>query len=110
MKELFSETWIYAVWIGKVEFLDLYPLNFTEFLIATGKEQFIELLQKGDFAMVTNFKTKYIDTLKHSDGFHVYAGAALQNIALFRIELPFFRRSLFTLKPTKPLSLALHQL
>ncbi len=51
--------------VGKVEFLDLYPLNFTEFLMATGKEQFAELLKKGDFAMVTNFKTKYIDALKH---------------------------------------------
>lgn len=51
--------------VGKVEFLDLYPLNFTEFLIATGKEQFAELLEKGDFAMVTNFKSKYIDALKH---------------------------------------------
>jgi len=51
--------------VGKVEFMDLYPLNFTEFLIATGKEQFTELLEKGDFAMVTNFKTKYIDALKH---------------------------------------------
>ena len=51
--------------VGKVEFLDLYPLNFTEFLIATGKEQFMELLQKGDFAMITSFKTKYIDALKH---------------------------------------------
>lgn len=51
--------------VGKVEFLDLYPLNFTEFLIATGKEPFVELLQKGDFAMATSFKTKYIDALKH---------------------------------------------
>ncbi|HEY5583252.1 MAG TPA: ATP-binding protein [Ruminiclostridium sp.] len=51
--------------VGKVEFLDLYPLNFIEFLMATGKEQFAELLEKGDFAMVTNFKTKYIDALKH---------------------------------------------
>lgn len=51
--------------VGKVEFLYLDPLNFTEFLMATGKEQFTELLQKGDFAMVTSFKTKYIDALKH---------------------------------------------
>lgn len=51
--------------VGKVEFLDLYPLSFTEFLLATGKEQFVELLQKGDFSMITNFKTKYIDALKH---------------------------------------------
>lgn len=51
--------------VGKVEFLDLYPLNFTEFLMATGKEQFVELLKKGDYEMVTSFKSKYIDALKH---------------------------------------------
>ena len=51
--------------VGKVEFLDLYPLNFAEFLMATGKEQFVELLKNSDFAMVTSFKTKYIDALKH---------------------------------------------
>ena len=50
--------------VGKVEFLDLYPLSFTEFLIATGKEQFVELLQKCDFNMITSFKSKYIDALK----------------------------------------------
>lgn len=51
--------------VGKVEFLDLYPLNFSEFLIATGKEQFLRLMHKGDYDMVTSFKTKYIDSLKH---------------------------------------------
>jgi predicted AAA+ superfamily ATPase len=50
--------------VGKVEFLDLYPLSFTEFLIATGKEQFVDLLQKCDFNMITSFKSKYIDALK----------------------------------------------
>ena len=51
--------------VGKVEFLELYPLNFTEFLIAIGKDQFAELLKKGDFAMVTSFKSKYIDAIKY---------------------------------------------
>ena len=51
--------------VGKVEFLDLYPLNFEEFLMATGKEQFAELLNKGDFSLITNFKTKYIESLKY---------------------------------------------
>lgn len=33
--------------VGKVEFLDLYPLNFTEFLNAMSNNQYFELLQKG---------------------------------------------------------------
>lgn len=51
--------------VGKVEFMDLYPLSFTEFMRAMGKEQFVDLLDKGDFEMATTFKQDYIDMLKH---------------------------------------------
>ncbi|KLU59602.1 hypothetical protein CEB3_c37300 [Peptococcaceae bacterium CEB3] len=51
--------------VGKVEFLDLYPLSFTEFVNAMGNGQYVELLQKGDFAMATTFKQTYIDMLKY---------------------------------------------
>jgi len=51
--------------VGKVEFLDLYPLSFFEFMIAMGKKQFVGLLQKGDFDMATTFKNEYVDPLKH---------------------------------------------
>jgi len=51
--------------VGKVEFLNLYPLSFTEFLRAMGNGQFAELLQKGDFSMATAFKQTYIDMLKY---------------------------------------------
>ncbi len=51
--------------VGKVEFLDLYPLSFTEFMMAMKKEQFVELLQKGDFEMASTFRQTYIDLLKH---------------------------------------------
>ena len=32
--------------VGKVEFLDLYPLSLFEFMIAMNKEQYVELIQK----------------------------------------------------------------
>lgn len=51
--------------VGKVEFLDLYPLSFAEFMKAMGKEQFVSLLEQGDFAMATTFKREYIDLLKY---------------------------------------------
>ena len=50
--------------VGKVDFLKLYPLSFKEFLMATGKERFAELLSKQDYPMITNFKQTYIDALK----------------------------------------------
>ena len=51
--------------VGKVGFLDLYPLSFTEFMRAMGKEQYVELLEKGDFGLATTFKQEFIDLLKH---------------------------------------------
>ncbi len=50
--------------VGKVDFLKLYPLSFSEFLTANGKEQFAELLKKRDFKMISTFKQTYIDALK----------------------------------------------
>jgi predicted AAA+ superfamily ATPase len=50
--------------VGKVDFLDLYPLNFYEFLCAIGQERFAELLKTDDFQMITSFKTKYIEWLR----------------------------------------------
>ena len=50
--------------VGKVDFIDLYPLNFKEFLMATGKERFVELLDQQDYQMITSFKQIYIDALK----------------------------------------------
>jgi predicted AAA+ superfamily ATPase len=51
--------------VGKVEFLDLYPLSFVEYMKAMGKERFAALLDDGDFAMAATFKLEYIDMLKH---------------------------------------------
>lgn len=51
--------------VGKVDFLKLYPLSFKEFLLATGKERFAELLDKRDFSMIASFRQTYVDALKH---------------------------------------------
>jgi predicted AAA+ superfamily ATPase len=51
--------------VGKVEFLDLHPLSFSEFMLAMGKEQFVSLLAASDFDMATTFKQEYIDLLKY---------------------------------------------
>lgn len=65
--------------VGKVEFLDLYPLSFFEFMAAMGKEQFVELLQKGDFEMATTFKQDYTDLLKH----YYYVGGMPEVVQAF---------------------------
>ena len=50
--------------VGKVGFLDLYPLNFVEFLIATGNQALVDLMKTQDFALISSFKTKFIDLLR----------------------------------------------
>ena len=48
----------------KVDFLELYPMSYKEFLTATGNERFSKLLESRDFQMITTFKQTYIDALK----------------------------------------------
>lgn len=50
--------------VGKVEFMDLYPLNFKEFLYALGENQLAELLENLDWKMISIFKEKYIALLR----------------------------------------------
>ena len=50
--------------VGKVEFLDLYPLSFIEFLLANKQDSLLELLYKGDWQLVSNFRDKYINLLR----------------------------------------------
>lgn len=51
--------------VGKVEFLDLFPLSFFEFMQAMGKGQYVELLEKGDFELAAAFKQDYTEFLKY---------------------------------------------
>lgn len=65
--------------VGKVEFLDLYPLSFFEFVMAMGKGRYVELLQKGDFDMATTFKQDYADLLKQ----YYYVGGMPEAVQAF---------------------------
>ncbi|MBD5476603.1 MAG: ATP-binding protein [Lachnospiraceae bacterium] len=51
--------------VGKVNFCDLYPLTFREFLLACGEEKLVEILDRNDWDMMQVFKTKYVDYLKY---------------------------------------------
>lgn len=44
--------------VGKVDFLDLYPLNFHEFLKALGENELIELIKANDVNLITVFADK----------------------------------------------------
>ena len=71
--------------VGKVDFLKLYPLSFREFLMATEKEQYAELLTKQDYGMITSFKSTYIDALKQ----YYYVGGMPEAVQSFAVEKDF---------------------
>lgn len=65
--------------VGKVQFLNLYPLNFCEFLEAVGEENLVELLCKKDWKLISVFKTKYIDLLRK----YYYVGGMPKAVAKY---------------------------
>lgn len=50
--------------VGKVDFCNLYPMTFREFLRACGQERFVELMDSQDFTMLSNFKSKIANYLR----------------------------------------------
>ena len=50
--------------VGKVEFLNLYPMNFREFLMAAGKEDLSRILEEGDYALMNAYAGVYTEWLR----------------------------------------------
>lgn len=50
--------------VGKVSFMNLYPLSFEEFLLAMDEARFVELLNKKDYKTIKLFNNKYEKLLK----------------------------------------------
>ena len=51
--------------VGKVDMLELHPMNFREFLLAIGEVQLEELLEKSDFTLIGDFKERFAFALKN---------------------------------------------
>ena len=51
--------------VGKVDFLDLYPMSYLEFLLALNQKPLFDLLKSADWGLIKTFKTKYIQLLRH---------------------------------------------
>lgn len=71
--------------VGKVEFMDLYPLSFSEFMLAMGKEQYAELLESKDYEMITTFKQEYINLLKQ----YFFVGGMPEVVAHYAVNKDF---------------------
>ncbi len=71
--------------VGKVDFLNLYPLSFKEFLMAVGKGKYVDLMNSGDYAMMRAFKQDLIDSLKH----YYFVGGMPEAVLSFADEKDF---------------------
>lgn len=59
--------------------MDLYPLDFLEFIRAMGNDALVKLLESKDFSLIASFKGKYIDLLKQ----YYYIGGMPEVVASF---------------------------
>ena len=71
--------------VGKVEFMNLYPLCFAEFLQAIGEERFYDLLKKCDWKLIKTFKDKFIYYLK----MYFFTGGMPEVVSEFSRERDF---------------------
>ena len=65
--------------VGKVDFLNLYPLSFREFLMAVGEEKLAELLIQRDYELLNVFHGKYTDLLRK----YYYVGGMPEAVQTF---------------------------
>jgi hypothetical protein len=71
--------------VGKVDFMDLYPLSFREFLLALNKTSLYDLLLSQDWSLISSFKSKYIELLRQ----YYYIGGMPEAVYSFSIENDF---------------------
>lgn len=65
--------------VGKVEFLDLYPLNFIEFIVAKGEQALAGLLKSSDWGMIKLYKNRFIELLRQ----YYYVGGMPEAVLAF---------------------------
>lgn len=68
--------------VGKVELLDLYPLNFREFLCAMGENALSDALATKDYTIIDNFSEKYLFWMKN----YYYVGGMPGVVEEFRVH------------------------
>lgn len=65
--------------VGKVDFCNLYPLTFREFLLACREEKLLEILDRNNPNIMQAFKSKYTDYLKY----YYYVGGMPEAVSEF---------------------------
>jgi len=68
--------------VGKVEFMDLRPMSFREFLDAMGEENLSELVDSLDFDLIKAFKDKFLSYLR----LYFYVGGMPEVVQRFAVR------------------------
>lgn len=71
--------------VGKVEFLNLNPLNFNEFMMAVDQQLLLDLLKSRDWTLIKSFKEKFTQLLRQ----YYYIGGMPEAILSFRMQNDF---------------------
>lgn len=65
--------------VGKVDFMNLYPMDFYEFLDAVGDAELVTLLTNKDWSLIKTFKDRYIQRLRE----YYYVGGMPEAVKVF---------------------------
>ena len=65
--------------VGKVNTLDLHPLSFREFLVATGNQTLCDLIDTGDAGLINGFSSKFVPLLRQ----YYYVGGMPEAVNVF---------------------------
>ena len=65
--------------VGKVSFLNVFPLSYEEFLLALGKEELVTMLHSQDWVAINAFSGKYMELLRQ----YYYVGGMPEAVKTF---------------------------
>jgi len=71
--------------VGKVDFMEMHPMTFFEFLKAVDEKELLELLLTKQWEMIRAFKSKFVECLKH----YYFVGGMPEAVALFAQDRDF---------------------
>src|SRR3546814_417001 len=71
--------------VGKVDFMDLYPLTFPEFLGALDEHPLLDLLKSQDWSLIKNFRSRFTELLKQ----YYYVGGMPEAVVAFSLRKDF---------------------
>jgi predicted AAA+ superfamily ATPase len=73
--------------VGKVDFMELFPLSFNEFLLAMGQEDLLGIINRKEKGMIEVFKDKYVDLLKQ----YYFIGGMPEAVNSFIVDKDFLK-------------------